>query len=88
MKTPKGVSMDRILVEAKALQIGDFVVIQPVDENKNPINKQFAERVTAIGINLSDRTVDVRTDNNGKTRSSMGLPLDLELEIFRPKDDA
>lgn len=80
--------MDRILVEAKALQIGDFVVIQPVDENKNPINKQFAERVTAIGINLSDRTVDVRTDNNGKTRSSMGLPLDLELEIFRPKDDA
>jgi len=78
--------MKRILVLAKSLQVGDYVVTQPVDKDNNPVDKQYTERVIAVGINLSDRTVDIRTNLDGQTRSAMGMPMDLELEIFR--DDA
>lgn len=76
--------MKRILVTAKALQVGDYVVTQPVDKDNMPIAKQYTEKVIAVGINLSDRTVDIRTDVDGECRSAMGMAMDLELEIFRP----
>lgn len=75
--------MKRILVLAKSLQVGDFVVTQPVGADRRPFGKQFTEQVIAVGINMTDRTVDIRTDLDGQTRSAMGMPMDMELEIFR-----
>lgn len=76
--------MNRILVTAKSLQVGDYVVTQPVDKDNMPVNKQYTEKVISVGINFEDRTVDIRTDMDGECRSAMGMAMDLELEIFRP----
>lgn len=76
--------MERMLVPAKTLQVGDLIVTKPVDDEGRQTGPQHTEKITAVGIDFTDMTVNIRTILDGQARAAMGLPMNTELEIFRP----
>jgi hypothetical protein len=72
-----------MMIKAKTLQVGDLVVTKPVDTGEQA-GPEHTEEVTAVGIDFEDMTVDIRTVLRGQVRGAAGMPMNLELEIFRP----
>jgi len=71
------------MVPAKTLQVGDLVVTKPTDDEGKQTGPQHTEKITAVGIDFVANCVDIRTLLDGKTRGAHGLPMNMELEIFR-----
>lgn len=71
-----------MFVTAKSLQVGDLIITRPV-EHSSTVPTEFWEEIISVGINMSYRTVDIRTDLAGQVRAAMGIAMDMELEIMR-----
>lgn len=78
--------MNALTVQAKHLQVGDFILTRLEDYQGNLVGPPAAERVIAVGINFTYATVDVRTLLNGHCRAAMGMPMRTQISICRPQN--